>query len=111
MSQLRPKLMRQVDAYRQYIIQAFHGIDLRLNQPQGGYSLWLQLPAKIQSLKMYYFAQQAGINIVPGIVFGEDQRYANCIRLNAGHELSQDIQQAIQVLADWVRQELNAEHK
>lgn len=111
LSQLRPKLMRQVDAYRQYIIQAFHGIDLRLNQPQGGYSLWLQLPSKIQSLKMYYFAQHAGINIVPGIVFGEDQRYANCIRLNAGHELSQDIQQAIQVLADWVRQELNFENE
>jgi len=64
------------------------------------------LPDSIQSLKMYRYAQQVGINIVPGIVFGEDKRYANCIRLNAGHELSSAVQQAIQTLADWVRQEL-----
>ena len=106
LSKLRPKLMHQVEQYRQYIIQAFQGIDIRLNQPKGGYSLWLQFPSKIQSLKMYYFAQKEGINIVPGIVFGEDKRYSNCIRLNAGHVLTLEIQQAIQTLAHWVRQEL-----
>jgi len=103
---LRPKLMLQVEQYRQCLMQAFHNLDIRLNQPRGGYSLWLQLPDSIQSLKMYRYAQQVGINIVPGIVFGEDKRYANCIRLNAGHELSSAVQQAIQTLADWVRQEL-----
>ena len=81
-------------------------MELSINQPEGSYSLWLQFPEQIDSLAMYYFAQEQGINIVPGKVFGEDQRYNNCIRLNAGHELSQQIQEAIHLLADWTRSEL-----
>lgn len=104
--QLRPKLMAQVEQYRQFIIQAFYDVDFRISQPQGGYSFWLQFPEKIDGLKMYYFAQSKSINIVPGEVFGEEQRYKNCIRLNAGHELSEEIQLAIELLADWVRAEL-----
>lgn len=81
-------------------------MDFRISQPQGGYSFWLQFPEKIDGLKMYYFAQSKSINIVPGEVFGEEHRYKNCIRLNAGHELSEEIQRAIELLADWVRAEL-----
>lgn len=106
LNQLRPKLMQQVEQYRQYIIQAFYDVDVRLNQPRGGYSLWIQLPQSIHSLKMYRYAQTKRINIVPGIVFGEDEKYANCIRLNAGHELSTEICQAIDCLADWTRSEI-----
>ncbi|OTG95771.1 PLP-dependent aminotransferase family protein [Acinetobacter sp. ANC 3832] len=107
---LRPILMAQVEQYRQFIIQAFHSVELRLNQPQGGYALWLQLPEQIDGLEMYRYAQRQGINIVPGEVFGEDNRYKNCIRLNAGHELSDEIRDAIELLADWVRGELVTEN-
>ena len=106
LNRLRLRLMRQVEQYRQYIIQAFDGVEIALSQPQGGYSLWLQLPKQIDSLEMYRYAQQQGINIVPGEVFGEDQRYQNYIRLNAGHGLSAEICQAIDLLADWTRQKL-----
>lgn len=110
LSELRPKLMAQVEAYRQFISLAFQGVEIRLNQPQGSYALWLQLPEQIDSLAMYYFAQQHSINIVPGQVFGEDSRYNNCIRLNAGHELSTEIQDAIRLLGEWVGGQLS-EHK
>lgn len=103
LGELRPKLMQQAQQYRQFIIQAFHGIELRLNQPQGSYVLWLQFPAQIDSMALYRYALEQGINIVPGLLFGEDRRYNNCIRLNAGHELSAEIQAAILLLADWVR--------
>lgn len=106
LNQLKPKLMRQVEQYRQFIMQAFAGVEIRINQPQGGYALWLQLPQQIDSLKMYRYAQQHSINIVPGLVFGEDQRYNNCIRLNAGHELSDEIERAIQLLADWAKKQI-----
>lgn len=106
LNQLKPNLMQQVEQYRQFLIQVFAGIEIRLSQPKGGYALWLQLPDQIHSLDIYRYAQQQGISIVPGIVFGEEQRYKNCIRLNAGHELSLEIRQAIVCLADWVRQQL-----
>lgn len=109
LSALRPKLQLQVQQYRQFIAQAFHGIDFRLNHPQGNYALWLQFPDQINSLALYYFAAEQGINIIPGILFGEDSRYNNCIRLNAGHELSVEIQQAILLLADWVRAQLESQ--
>lgn len=107
LTELRPKLMLQVEQYRQFLIEAFYEVDMRLSHPQGGYALWLQFPEQIDGLAMYYFAQQHSINIVPGLVFGEEGRYNNCIRLNAGHELSQDIQDAIMLLADWVRAQLS----
>lgn len=105
---LKPILMLQVEQYRQFIITAFHQVEIGLNQPRGGYALWVQLPDQIDGLEMYHFAQQQGINIVPGEVFGEDGRYKNCIRLNAGHELSDEIRDAIVLLADWTREQLTS---
>lgn len=106
LNQLRPKLFQQVAQYRQYIQEIFKGVDVRISQPEGGYSIWLQFPQHINSLDLYRFAQIKKINIVPGIVFGEDARYLNCIRLNAGHELSDEIKHAIDVLAKWVKNHL-----
>ena len=54
---------------------------------------------------MYCFAQGQGITIVPGLVFGRENRYNNCIRLNAGYELSAEIKAALQLLANWVRKQ------
>ena len=107
LSQLRPKLMKQVEQYRQFIVQAFAGVAVRINHPQGSYALWLQFPEHVDGLALYYHALQQGINIVPGLLFGEDRRYNNCIRLNAGHELSAEIQQAILQLAHWVKHGLS----
>lgn len=104
LNQLRPQLMKQVHAYREYLLQVFAEIPIKINLPQGGYSLWIQLPKMIDSLDCYYFAQQHQINIVPGEVFGEDHRYRNFIRLNAGYALSYEICKAIQLLAHWVRE-------
>ncbi|AOA56941.1 aminotransferase-like domain-containing protein [Acinetobacter larvae] len=103
---LRPVLMQQVQQYRDYIIQSFADVEVRLSNPSGGYALWLQLPEHIDSMQLYLYAKQQGINIVPGIVFGEEQRYKNCIRLNAGHELNGAIAQAIDCLAAWTQQQL-----
>ena len=110
LTELRPKLMAQVEQYRQFIHAAFYDVDIGLNQPQGSYALWLQFPEQVDSLALYYFAQEHSINIVPGLIFGEDNRYNNCIRLNAGHELSDEIKDALVLLADWVRAELGMEN-
>ena len=110
LTELRPKLMAQVEQYRQFIHAAFYDVDIGLNQPQGSYALWLQFPEQVDSLALYYHAQKHSINIVPGLIFGEDNRYNNCIRLNAGHELSDEIKDALVLLADWVRGELGMEN-
>ena len=98
--------MRQVVEYRSCILKAFEGIPIALSQPEGGYVLWIQLPKSVDSLALYYTAQAQGITVVPGHVFGEDERYRHFIRLNAGHELTADVRQAIMSLADWSRQQM-----
>ena len=108
LERLRPALMQQVEQYRACILEQFQGIPIALSQSSGGYALWMQLPNTITSLELYYRAQQYGINIVPGEVFGEDQRYQHFLRLNAGHALTDEIRQAIQQLADWVRESLKS---
>ncbi|UUM28237.1 PLP-dependent aminotransferase family protein [Acinetobacter colistiniresistens] len=108
LDRLRPKLMQQVEQYRAYILECFHGIPIALSQSQGGYALWMQLPESITGLELYYMAQAQGINIVPGEVFGEDRRYQHFIRLNAGHALTAEIRHAIQKLAQWTQASLSS---
>lgn len=108
LERLRPALMQQVEQYRACILEQFQVIPIALSQSSGGYALWMQLPNTITGLELYYRAQQYGINIVPGEVFGEDQRYQHFLRLNAGHALTDEIRQAIQQLADWVRESLTS---
>lgn len=108
LERLRPALMQQVEQYRACILEQFQGIPIALSQSSGGYALWMQLPNTITGLELYYRAQQYGINIVPGEVFGEDQRYQHFLRLNTGHALTDEIRQAIQQLADWVRESLTS---
>lgn len=105
LSVLKPQLMAQMHKYQEYIAQIFEGIEVRVNQPQGSFVLWLQFSEQISSWEMYCFARQQGITIVPGLVFGRENRYNNCIRLNAGYALSKDIQDALQILANWVGQQ------
>ena len=108
LERLRPALMQQVEQYRACILEQFQGIPIALSQSSGGYALWMQLPNTITGLELYYRAHQYGINLVPGEVFGEDQRYQHFLRLNAGHALTDEIRQAIQQLADWVRESLTS---
>ena len=108
LNNLRPKLCKQLEEYCHFISEAFKDISLGLTNPQGGYILWLQFPEKIDSWEMYCFAQRQEINIVPGLVFGAGNRYNNCIRINAGHPLSNEIKQAISILTDWLKQQLKS---
>ncbi|MBJ9983854.1 PLP-dependent aminotransferase family protein [Acinetobacter sp. S40] len=106
LNRLHPQLMQQVEQYRRFILKAFAPLNIGLSQPQGGYALWLELPQVVDSLALYLAAQKNQINIVPGAVFGEDGRYQHFVRLNAGHGLTPQLQEAIQFLANWVKQYL-----
>lgn len=107
LDRLASQLMQQVEHYRAYILQAFEGVEIALSQPEGGYALWLQLPNQVDGLSLYKEALLQQISIVPGHVFGEDNRYQHFIRLNAGHALNDDIRQAIDFLAARVRHHIS----
>jgi DNA-binding transcriptional MocR family regulator len=46
--------------------------------------LWIELPAKIEAMKLWRAALSEHISILPGPIFSATGRYKNHIRLNAG---------------------------
>jgi DNA-binding transcriptional MocR family regulator len=58
----------------------------RVTHPEGGFSLWVELPKYVDSLHLYEQARRRGISFVPGPLFSASfQRYRNFLRLNAAY--------------------------
>lgn len=70
----------------------------RITRPSGGYVLWVEMPASVDSMEMFDRALAAGISIVPGPVFSPKGKFKNFIRLNCGNPWSRTIERAIQHL-------------
>lgn len=57
----------------------------RATRPLGGYFLWVELPAGVDTRLLHRRALAEGISIAPGPMFSSQPRFANCLRLNYGH--------------------------
>ena len=77
--------------------------ETRVTQPAGGYFLWLELPERVDSLKLFQLALAQGISIAPGPIFSPTRRFRNCIRLNYGHPWDERCEQALETLGRIIR--------
>lgn len=96
--QLRSALAAQ-QASMQEAIRRYFPAPTRVTRPSGGYFLWLELPAQVDSLKLYERAMDANISLTPGPMFAAQRDFENCIRLNYGHPWSPSAEQAVRKLA------------
>lgn len=103
LSRLGSKLRVQVQQYREKVLAIFGDKCQSVSQPQGGYWLWIEIAPGNDSLQLYQQAMQQQINIVPGVVFGEQQDFSRYIRINAGVPLNPAIEKALQQLADLIK--------
>jgi DNA-binding transcriptional MocR family regulator len=55
----------------------------RITEPGGGFVLWVQLPEKLDSMRLYQEALKAFIAIAPGYIFSPAHKFDDFIRLNA----------------------------
>jgi DNA-binding transcriptional MocR family regulator len=83
LKRLRASLAGQVETVRQAAFQCFPN-GTRISRPAGGHMLWIELPAKIDAMKLWRAALNEHISILPGPIFSAAGRYNNHIRLNAG---------------------------
>ena len=58
----------------------------QISHPHGGYFLWVELPQPLDAMDLHALALKARIGIAPGHLFAPDPRYANCLRINVGHD-------------------------
>lgn len=75
----------------------------RITRPDGGFTLWIELPEPADSLQLYNLAHQRGISIAPGHIFSTTSRFSNYIRLNAAL-WSEDTRWAVEELGRLVSQ-------
>ncbi|MDB6001964.1 MAG: transcriptional regulator, GntR family [Rhizobacter sp.] len=67
----------------------------QLTRPQGGYFVWVELPATVDAMALHREALAAGISIAPGPMFSGDAAFRHCIRLNTGHPWTPRTEQAV----------------
>lgn len=76
-------------------VKRFFPQGTRTSEPKGGYVLWIELPASVDSMKLYQLALDSGITIGPGYMFSAKTDYGNFIRLNYSYAWSPEIEQAV----------------
>ncbi|TDU71285.1 GntR family transcriptional regulator [Prosthecobacter fusiformis] len=78
----------------------------KVTQPQGGFVIWVEMPAGVDALRLQDDALAHEINIAPGPMFSPTQGYKNCIRLSCGVPWTPRLQQAIQTLGKLAQRQL-----
>lgn len=66
-------------------VERFFPEGTRVGSPSGGFVLWVEMPERVDSIRLYELALQAGITIAPGRIFSASGKYSNYIRLNAAY--------------------------
>lgn len=75
----------------------------KISAPQGGYILWIQLPARIDGLAVFHEAKKRKIFILPGLISSSTGNYRNCIRISCGLPWSDRVENGIKTLGEIVR--------
>jgi DNA-binding transcriptional MocR family regulator len=91
---LRRTYAQQANLMRAMVTRFFPA-GTRISSPAGGYVLWVELPAKVDSMRLYQLALEKGITIGPGYMFSISDSYRNFIRLNYSSPWSNEIEQAV----------------
>ncbi|MFD1772172.1 aminotransferase-like domain-containing protein [Sphingobacterium suaedae] len=81
--QLRRTLADNYQRYAQTIAENFPA-GTRVNHPQGGLALWVELPPHIDTRRLHDLAIRQGISIAPGRIFTLQEQFQHCMRLCIG---------------------------
>jgi|RhiMetdeSRZDD1v2_1073273.scaffolds.fasta_scaffold65127_2 DNA-binding transcriptional MocR family regulator len=98
---LRRAYANQVQLMSQAISRSFPE-GTKVTRPLGGFVLWVELPASVDSLQLHREALARNISIAPGPIFSANQNYRNFMRLNCGGLWSDRIEQAVAALGQLV---------
>ncbi len=100
---LRPLLKCNAERMSARVARAFPP-ETRVSQPRGGAVLWLELPERIDSERLFKVAIESDISIAPGVIYAPEAGYRNFIRLSFGHPWSERLEQGIDRLGHLVNQ-------
>ena len=102
---IRRAYQNQLHLFSQAILRNFPA-GTRLSRPHGGFVLWAELPARVDTLKLHTDALKQHIAIAPGILFSVKERYRNCLRINCGIPWSDRVEQAVRTLGELAKKQI-----
>jgi 2-aminoadipate transaminase len=104
-----PKLTRGLRAKLDTMMEALNeqfGTSAEFEDPKGGIFLWVKLPDKVDTMKLYQAALAAGVAINPGPEWSTDKAYAGSrLRLCFASPSHEQIREGVAVLAEVCRKE------
>jgi DNA-binding transcriptional MocR family regulator len=70
----------------------------KISRPQGGLSLWVELPKTIDTIELYNAAVSKKITFSPGSMFTLQKQFSNCMRLSYGLEWNEKTENGLKLL-------------
>lgn len=105
LTRLKATLLERRDAMVE-ALEAEMPEDARWTHPEGGYQLWLELPAGLDTRNLFAEAKQSGVLFAPGYQFHHDGRPSNAMRLTTALANPDEIRRGIEILGGVVRRHL-----
>lgn len=81
----------------------------RWTTPEGGYQIWVELPASVDSSELLADAVGAGVLFAPGAQFFHDGRPSHCLRLTFAMANEEALRRGVRALAGVIRSRSAAE--
>jgi DNA-binding transcriptional MocR family regulator len=72
--------------------------ETRITRPAGGFVLWLEMPGRFDSRRLFDMAISQDICFAPGSIFSPSRSHSNCLRLSCGHPWDARIEESIATL-------------
>lgn len=72
----------------------------RMNVPQGGLQLWVELPHRLSAARLFEAALAQQIAVAPGSLFSNSARFDHFMRINCGWPWSPEIDDALRRLGE-----------
>src|SRR5690606_16862175 len=99
-------------AYQQHLhsfapgMQRYFPEGTRYSRPQGGNFIWVELPTKVDTLRLRKEALNKRINIAPGNLLSVKERYCNCLRMSCRVLGPDKIEAALRTHGELITQQL-----
>jgi DNA-binding transcriptional MocR family regulator len=98
------KVYRQQASIMMAMVQRFFPVGTRMSTPQGGYVLWVELPERVDSMRLYQAALARSITVGPGMMFSTRNDFRHFIRLNYSYPWTAQTEAALKTLGELVTQ-------
>ncbi|PCE32453.1 aminotransferase-like domain-containing protein [Burkholderia ubonensis] len=95
------KLRRNLAAHQEQMlaaVRAYFPQGTEVFAPLGGYFLWLELPPRVDALRLFGAAMENGISIAPGPIFSATGGFRRYVRLNYGRPWTPAVENAMRTI-------------